>query len=206
MEDKRISEQESLQIISRMISETKQCATPANFNIMKMWGWLNVLVTLLVFIMLKITHDNVWNWLWFLIPVIGGSAMWVIFRREEKESLAVSYVSKAVGTLWCTLGITFGLLMLIAIVFAFRGYNVWSMIFILTPTIVGVGCIATGAMLRMKSFVFGGLVSVLCGSAISCLFIVQGSLTIDSLFFFVVAFFAAMLFPSYFISDKKNVQ
>ena len=42
-------------------------------NIMLLWGYLTVAVSVTIWILLAGTHNPVWNWLWFLIWVIGGA-------------------------------------------------------------------------------------------------------------------------------------
>ena len=71
MEEKRLTEQESINIIATMISRTKERYI-GDGNIMLLWGWLTILVTCLVWLMLALTRNPAWNWLWFLIPVVGG--------------------------------------------------------------------------------------------------------------------------------------
>ena len=67
MKEKKISERESPENNNEMISRTKDRYI-SDGNIMLMWGYLVVAVTLAVWILIANTHNGVWNWLWFLIP------------------------------------------------------------------------------------------------------------------------------------------
>ena len=69
MEEKKISEKESLEIITEMISRTKERYI-GDGNIMLLWGYLSVGIAALVWIMLVLTRNPMWNWLWFAIGVI----------------------------------------------------------------------------------------------------------------------------------------
>lgn len=67
MEDKRINERESIEIITSMIARTKERYSLSNGNIMLMWGYLTVGISALVWVLLALTHNPAVNWLWFLI-------------------------------------------------------------------------------------------------------------------------------------------
>ena len=72
MEDKKMTEKESLELITSMIQRTRERYV-GDGNIMLMWGYLSVAVAALVWILLVKTHNPLWNWLWFAIGVIGAS-------------------------------------------------------------------------------------------------------------------------------------
>lgn len=71
MEERKLTEKESLEVITSMIARTKQRYLGGG-NILLMWGYLVAIVTLAVWLTLVFTHNEVWNWLWFAIPLIGG--------------------------------------------------------------------------------------------------------------------------------------
>lgn len=59
-----MTEKESLALITEMISRTKERYI-GDGNIMLMWGYLTVCVSVLVWVMIALTHNPVWNYLWF---------------------------------------------------------------------------------------------------------------------------------------------
>ena len=63
MEEKKISEKESLEIISQMISRTKDRYI-GNGNVLLLWGYLTVLVTVVIWALLAMTHNEMWHCLW----------------------------------------------------------------------------------------------------------------------------------------------
>lgn len=85
MEEKKISEKESLEIITEMISRTKERYI-GDGNIMLMWGYLTVSVAALVWIMLVMTHNPAWNWLWFAIGIVGGILTPVLDRKQRHRT------------------------------------------------------------------------------------------------------------------------
>ena len=56
MEEKKMTERESLELITAMINRTRERYI-GDGNILLMWGYLTVIVTALVWIMLFATHN-----------------------------------------------------------------------------------------------------------------------------------------------------
>ena len=73
MEERNISAQESLEIITSMINNSRKRLHLGDGNILLLWGYLTVAVAALVTTLLIITHNQVFNWFWFLIMIIGGT-------------------------------------------------------------------------------------------------------------------------------------
>lgn len=86
MEDKKLNNQESLELITRMINQTKRQLHIGEGNLLLIWGYTSAIVALLVGILLYATggHPAV-NWLWFLIWIVGGTATAVISRRDKSR-------------------------------------------------------------------------------------------------------------------------
>lgn len=72
MEDKRISEKESLELIARMIRETQDNTARYAAYPLLIWGYTTVAISLVVWYFYLQT--GVWqiNFLWFALPVIAG--------------------------------------------------------------------------------------------------------------------------------------
>lgn len=71
MEDKKLNEQESLELITRMIQNSKRNLEVGSGNIFLLWGYLGAVVSLVIFGLVLLTKNHAWNWLWFLIPLVG---------------------------------------------------------------------------------------------------------------------------------------
>ena len=103
MEDRKITEKESLEVITAMIARTKERYI-GDGNIMLMWGYLIVSVAGLVWALLAMTHNPVWNWLWFLIWIIGGIATPLMARKQQVERGVKSYSDKVASRIWSVVG------------------------------------------------------------------------------------------------------
>ena len=84
MEDKRISEKESLELIARMIRETQDHTARYAAYPLLIWGYTTVAISLLVWYFYLQT--GVWqiNFLWFALPVIAGP-LTIFFNRKDKN-------------------------------------------------------------------------------------------------------------------------
>lgn len=61
MEERKITEFESIEIITSMISRTKDRLVKGSGNILLMWGYLIVAVTALIWVLLVTTHNAAYN-------------------------------------------------------------------------------------------------------------------------------------------------
>ena len=75
MEEKKLNERESLELITRMIQETKNKLEVGDGNVLLIWGYVSVLTAILVYVLLLLAQTPQVNWLWFLIPLIGYPVM-----------------------------------------------------------------------------------------------------------------------------------
>ena len=104
MEDKRINERESIEIITSMITRTKERYHLGDGNIMLMWGYLTLSISVLIWVLLALTHNPVVNWLWFLIWIIGGILTPVMAKKEAIRKGVKTYTDKIISRLWSVVG------------------------------------------------------------------------------------------------------
>ena len=70
MEERALNEKESLELIARMIQNSRKNLGIGDRNTFLLWGYLGVFVPLIVVGGVWKTGNPVWNWLWFLIPLV----------------------------------------------------------------------------------------------------------------------------------------
>ncbi len=64
MEEKKLTEKESLELIAEMIRNTKSKLELGDGNILLLWGYLSVGVAAMVYFAGMLTHSVYTNWLW----------------------------------------------------------------------------------------------------------------------------------------------
>lgn len=97
-----MTSQESLDLISRMLRNTHDRFERGAGKPFVIFGYITLVVSLIVWYALKTTGNDNWNWLWFIIPLIGG--FYVYFLLKEKPQKVVTYIDRAVSYVWYILG------------------------------------------------------------------------------------------------------
>ena len=202
MEERKLNEKESLELIAQMIQNSKKNLQVGRGNQFILWGWLSAITSLAVMAMLILTKNPAWNWLWFAIPVIGWPVMMWQMKKEEKP--VVTFTDKVMIATWRTIG-TIGMLSILLM--AYIAHNS-QLIIPGTILLVGVGSSITGSVLDNKRI----------QSWVSCTFgftmIVSLRIAFDDTnpiwnhIMFFIAFMGMMVIPGYILNKeaKKHVQ
>lgn len=206
MEEKNINERESLEIIAAMIERTKERYMLGDGNILLMWGYLTIAVAVLVWVLLAITHNGLVNWLWYLIPAIGGIVTVWMLRRQRMEKGSKSYADGIVSGIWLTAGICGIICSLFCIIFFMMNIVAWNMMFVLGLVIIPFAEIAQGIIICEKSFVWGGAIGLMAG--IFTLGCVAGGIALSASWYmpiFIAAFVCMMVIPGHVINHKAKM-
>lgn len=208
MNNKTLTEKESLEIITTMIERTKERYMLGDGNILLLWGYLSVGIAALVWTLLALTHNQAVNWLWFLIWIIGGIATPIMARRQSRRKGMKSATDKIISRLWSVVGFS-----AIACTFCclgfllFGGVDSWSMMFAFALIIVPMIEIAQGIILDERSFVWGGSVGLLAG--IITLACIAGHVALAARWMmplFIAGFAAMMIIPGHVLNYKARRQ
>ncbi len=206
MEDKRISERESIEIITSMIARTKERYMLGDGNIMLMWGYLTVAVSVLVWALLAVTHHPAVNWLWFLIWIIGGIATPIMSKKKVVKKGAKTYTDTIISRLWSIVGYSAIICTFICLgLFFAQGVDAWRAMVIFAVVIVPIAEIANGIVLNESSCVWGGAVGLLAGIFVTCC--IAGGMVLNAAWFmpvFIGAFICMMISPGHVINHKAK--
>ena len=71
MEERKLNEKESLELITQMIQNTKDRMAENSGTPFLLWGYVTVIISLLVWFLLKETGNNNWQFLWLLMPAVS---------------------------------------------------------------------------------------------------------------------------------------
>ena len=208
MEERNISAQESLEIITSMINNSRKRLHLGDGNILLLWGYLTVAVAALVTTLLIITHNPVFNWFWFLIMIIGGTITPRMARRQELSVGAKTHLD-AIGTgIWTVIG--YLSLAMIAICLAFMlilAKDCWAIMLLFPLLLVGFAETIQGIVIRENSLVVGGAIGMACG--IVTLACIATAIPLALHWFmpmFIFAFVAMMIVPGHIINHKARSQ
>lgn len=206
MNDKPINEKESLAIITDMIARTKKRYSLGDGNIMLLWGYLTLCISLLVYLLLRLTNNPAVNWLWFLIWIIGGIATPIMAKKESAEKGHKTYTDRIISRLWSTVGYS-AIISTASCLFLFlAGYgNPWSAMFIFALTIVPFAEIANGIVLDEKPLVWGGLFGLAIGIFVTGCVAARVTLIASWIIpLLIIAFVMMMIIPGHIINYKAK--
>ncbi|WP_071146995.1 hypothetical protein [Bacteroides ihuae] len=193
MEDKKLTEKESLELISQMICNTRNRMEDNNGIPFLIWGYSTVVIALSVWYMVTTTHNYYWQWLWFGIPTVSYVA-WFIFntnKRKKGNPHVKTFVDRVIGHVWLVFGITGFLVSMMAIFYRI------PILFIILLT-MGMATAITGLIIRFKPVIISGFL----GMALSLLcFAVDGA---DSILVFAVAFVLMMVIPGHILNNASR--
>lgn len=155
MEDKKLTEKESLELIAQMIRNTQSRMEENSGTMFLIWGYLTTIVTMIVWSLLMLTGNYQYQWLWFLLPATGSVLTLLQIRKEAGKPRANTYVDRVVGYIWLVMGIIGFVLSVISIV----TYKL-PILFIIV-LIMGIGTTLTGLITRFRPLVYSGTLGLL---------------------------------------------
>ena len=103
MEERKLNEKESLELITRMIQNTKDRMAENSGTPFLLWGYVTVIISLLVWFLLKETGNNNWQFLWFLLPVIAFPA--TLWSQRKARKMLKTYIDRVVDYVWTVFGL-----------------------------------------------------------------------------------------------------
>ncbi|MEG0789726.1 MAG: hypothetical protein RSB23_05780 [Alistipes sp.] len=193
MENKKLNEQQSLELITRMINTTRERVERNAGMPFVIMGYLTTFVSIAVWTALTLTANYHWQYMWFVIPA-GGLGYWLWRRNKEQQKEVMTYVDRIVGYVWNTLGV---------VGFVLSMYSIFVRIPILFIIILlmGLGTALTGLITRFHFCTVAGLLSALILAPL-CLFVTN----IDSILIFAAVFVVMMVIPGHILNYKSNRQ
>lgn len=206
MEDKKITPQESMAIISSMIYASKQRVAMPDLRISIMWASLTI-VTAAVVLALSLTAYAPWvNFIWFAIPVIGFPVMMLMARKNDNRKGVKTYVDKISDGIWRIVSSIAILVTVICIVFQAAGYyGAWLSMLFYAFIVVGFGAAIQGIVIEERSYVFGGMFSAIIGFAVMALSFCGVSLSVVwAIPLYIFCFLLMFIVPAFIISRRYN--
>jgi len=189
MEEKQLNEKESLELITQMIRNTQQRIEKGNGIPFLIWGYTTVLVSLLVWYMLKSTGNDYWNLLWFLIPSIGFTAMTITMQKENKG--VKTYLDKVIMYVWIVVGIAAFLPAPAATLI--EGFPILFMVIML----ISIGSAITGLIISFLPLICSGF----AGMFLSIFCLILGN-ALDSVLVFAALFLIVQVIPGHILNWK----
>ncbi|WP_018615814.1 hypothetical protein [Segetibacter koreensis] len=147
--EKEFSPQESLQLITKMIENTKNSISDRSHYFL-LWGWAVVIGCLTQYFLKVILNYPKHYYAWLVTP-IAIALHFVLKYRDRKKDRVKTFINEANAYLWTSIGLSFFAL---GFVFAQIGWQYCYPFYIL---LYGIGTYISGRLLKFKPMIIGGL-------------------------------------------------
>ena len=192
MEEKKLNEQESLELITQMIHNTKNrmetnCGMP-----FLLWGYTTVFVRLLVWFLVTSTQNYYWQYLWFLLPIIAGTGTYLSVCNQQPS--VKTHLDKVINYIWLVFGMAGFLVSLLAMFF-------WKLpILFIVLLLMGMGTTLSGWVRGYRTVIICGILGAL--SSIGCLFYPG----FNQILIFAPVFIFMMVIPGHVLNHAARKQ
>lgn len=204
MEEKKLSEQESLELISQMIRSTRKNMEVGSGNQFLYWGYFTAALSVLLFLLVYYTGDARWSIGWFSMFLFWG----IMLRMQRKETPSViTYTDRAILQVWKVIGSLFVLTVVIMSLLAFHcgGVN-FSLMLPLSLLYSGIGVSITGIIIRSRVVMWSPLVGFCFAIYMLMAYTLHQAVTIDWYLYFGLSFVVMMVLPGHYLNRKaRNV-
>lgn len=198
MEEKKITEKESLELISRMIQTTKQNIVKGRGNDFLIYGYTALFLSIAIYTLLYLTHDPRWSFAWFLM-FVPALVLW--FRRNNFKPLITSYTDSMIARVWQVIGSLFFLTILVMLAFTFiLGKCNFGIMLPLSLLYAAIGTAITGVIIKESAVIYGPFVGLVLAIYMLVLYTLgYGTESIWHLYF-GLSFIVMMIIPGHILN------
>ena len=104
MDNKNFNADQSIELIQRMIRDTRRNLSSGSSNLFILWEYLLAATAVGIFLLLTFTESRAWQWLWLPALAAGWAATWWYNRRRATQ--VKSYTDRLLEQIWeCIAGL-----------------------------------------------------------------------------------------------------
>ena len=204
MKDYKFSEKESLELISKMIQQTKQNLQVGSGNKLLYYGYTAVITSIIVYLLCEITSQMAWHNLWFLMFLPG---IYDKFFVKQRKTNVVTYTDKAVQNVWRVINSLFILTILTILVM-----GLFTKVFIFIPMLplsllyVGIGTACTGVIMNERSMTYFPVVSFVISIYMLIYLLMNQSFSLEWNLLGGLSFLLMLVIPGHILNYKSSKQ
>lgn len=192
MEDKQLTNQESLDLIARMINNTRRNFNDKGGSMFLIWGYTTIAVTLAVYLLFRATGSGNAMWLWWALPVIGGLFTYLHFNKNRQP--VHTHLDRVVNYVWVVSSVAVMACVLFSFgSWLFSGKVLFNILFTVS-LLMGAATAMTGLMIKFRPVVIGGFI----GMALS--FPILMFRGMEQFFIFAGIFLIAQVIPGHMLN------
>lgn len=190
MDNKNFNADQSIELIQRMIRDTRRNLSSGSSNLFILWGYLLAATAVGIFLLLTFTESRAWQWLW--LPALGWLLMW-ISREKKPEGEVRTFVDRVIGNVWTVMGLSAWFVSMLALFMPMR----LPILFIIL-LIMGMGTTVTGLIIRFTPTAVGGVAAII----LAPFTLIAGDMWQPLLF--IAGFVVMMIVPGHILNYKSN--
>ncbi len=155
MKNKDLEINESLKIISEMVSASKHNLAEDSI-IYLMWGYGVAISAIAHYLLQYHMGINEAYYVWISMPLLGIINT-IYFARKEKKKKVHTYINRAMAYIWL------GFLLVILSLLAISPKLNWNGVYPVFMFLYGMATISSAGILKFKPLAIGGVISILLG-------------------------------------------
>ncbi|CDE63466.1 putative uncharacterized protein [Parabacteroides sp. CAG:409] len=191
MEDRKLSEKESLELISRMIQETQESKARYEAYPLLIWGYTTIVISLCIWYgMTSLGCSWQINFLWFALPVISTPASLYFNRKNPKRGVR-NYMDRITTYIWSLFGA-------VVVVLGISAFFTPMKILFMVALLMSMATTLSGAVSKFKPLVCCGIVGVVLSFVL--LFVSMP----HSILIFGAIFAVMMVIPGHILNRKMK--
>lgn len=189
MEDRKLNEKESLDLITSMIRNTQNKMEQNSGRLLLICGYISVVFALGIWYATMTTGDLCWNIAWFLCPLI----IWpIMLRAGNKKKYVSTYIDRILKYVWMLSGVA----IIIACVMSIAIKDLHSMF--ISALLLGLAAGITGLIVQVRIVAITGLIGMFISPVILFL---QGG---NQLLVFAALFVLLLIIPGHILNYKNK--
>lgn len=200
MEEKKMTEKESLELVSRMIQATQQNLVKGSGNYFLIYGYTALILSVAVYGLFYVTGNTLWAIGWFLmfLPMLV-----ITFRKKKNKPLVVTYTDSMVKKVWQVIGSLFSLTIFVMLVLMFIiGKCDFALMLPLSLLYAGIGTAITGLVIKESCLVYGSFVGFVFAVYMLMSYTLNGSAEMIWNLYFGLSVAVMMVVPGHVLNNK----
>lgn len=197
MEDKRINEKESIELISEMIQKTKVDATMRkDYDEFLFYGYTATAVSIITWLSIHFTSNEKFMFIWFAMFI---PYLWSSFFIKHPQQHVLTYLDSMLRNVWKVIGSMFGLTIIALTIIGYvLGTIDFSLMMPLSIIYAGIGTSMTGLIIKEKWFIWSPLIGLLA----AVYMLTNGICNNFWNLLFGVSFLVFMVIPAHIVRNK----
>lgn len=203
MEEKKLTEKESLELITQMIHSSKQKMEVGDGNQFLYWGYCTAILSILLFSLIKLTDSLIWTWGWMLL---FGVWPLIAYKKKQKPATVVTYTDKVINQVWQVMGWMFAFTFITSGIIEILLYQQANFIIMLPLSLLysGLGVSITGIIIQERWMVYSPIVAFVICIYMLTMLIHNEPITLLWYLYFGLSFVIMMIVPGHILNHKAK--